>query len=72
MARSNQSTVGKGMTVTGNKQFVARFSEIFWFLTSLLLFVVLGPFSGPIAILILFKEGLSENVGIEPEPLKAQ
>jgi hypothetical protein len=46
-----------------------RLSECFWFLLSLVLFVILGPFSGPVALIVLFKLGLEESVQAEPESI---
>lgn len=45
-----------------------RISEWFWFLISFALFVVLGPFSAPVVLLVLFRLGLEENDHAEPEP----
>ena len=44
-------------------------SERFWFFLSFILFIILGPFSGPIALIILLKLGLEESSQIEPESL---
>ena len=44
-------------------------SEWFWFLLSFALFVVLGPFSAPIALIALFKLGLEDNDHREPESI---
>jgi hypothetical protein len=44
-------------------------SEWFWFLLSFALFVVLGPFSAPIALIAIFKLGLEENDHREPESI---
>jgi hypothetical protein len=46
-----------------------RVSEWFWFLLSFALFVVLGPFSAPIALIALFKLGLEDNDHPEPESI---
>lgn len=46
-----------------------RVSECCWFLLSLALFMVLGPFSGPVALIVLFKLGLEESVQAEPESI---
>lgn len=46
-----------------------RVSECLWFLLSLVLFVVLGPFSGPVALIVLLKLGLEESVHVEPESI---
>lgn len=43
--------------------------EWFWFLLSFTLFVVLGPFSAPIALIALFKLGLEDNNHREPESI---
>jgi hypothetical protein len=44
-------------------------SEWFWFLLSFTLFVVLGPFSAPIALIAIFKLGLEDNDHREPESI---
>lgn len=44
-------------------------SEWFWFLLSFALFVVLGPFSAPIALIAIFKLGLEDNDHPEPESI---
>ncbi len=44
-------------------------SEWFWFLLSFTLFVMLGPFSAPIALIAIFKLGLEENDHREPESI---
>ena len=44
-------------------------SEWFWFLLSFVLFVVLGPFSAPIALIAIFKLGLEDNDQTEPESI---
>jgi hypothetical protein len=44
-----------------------RVSDWFWFLLSLSLFVVLGPFAAPVALIALTKLGLEENDLQEPE-----
>ena len=48
---------------------VEQVSEWFWFLLSFCLFVVLGPFSAPIALIALFKLGLEDNDHREPESI---
>jgi len=44
-----------------------QLSEWFWFMLSFLLFVVLGPFSAPIALIAIFKLGIQENEHREPD-----
>jgi hypothetical protein len=44
-------------------------SEWFWFLLSFVLFIVLGPFSAPIALIAIIKLGLEENDHREPESI---
>ncbi len=46
-----------------------RITEWFWFLLSFVLFVALGPFSAPIALIAIFKLGLEENDHREPESI---
>lgn len=48
-----------------------QLSGWFWFLLSFTLFVVLGPFSAPIALIALFKLGLEENDHQEPESISS-
>lgn len=43
-----------------------QLSEWFWFTLCFLLFVLLGPFSAPIALIAIFKLGLQENEHREP------
>lgn len=47
-------------------------SEWFWFVLSFVLFVVLGPFSAPIALIALIKLGSEDNDHREPESLSAK
>ncbi len=47
-------------------------SEWFWFLLSFTLFVALGPFSAPIALIALLKLGLEDNEHQEPESISAK
>lgn len=47
-------------------------SEWFWFLLSFSLFVVLGPFSAPIALIAIFKLGLEKNDHQEPESISSK
>lgn len=51
---------------------VEQVSEWFWFLLSFTLFVVLGPFSAPIALIALFKLGLEDNDHQEPESISSK
>jgi hypothetical protein len=51
---------------------VEQFSEWFWFLFSFALFVVLGPFSAPIALIALIKLGLEDNNHSEPESISSK
>jgi hypothetical protein len=48
---------------------IEQVGEWFWFLLSLALFVVLGPFSAPIALIALVKLGLEDNDHQEPESI---
>lgn len=41
--------------------------EIFWFFLSLLLFMIMGPFAAPIALIAVFTVKGSEETMIEPE-----
>jgi len=51
------------------RSLAEQVSEKFWFLLSFALFVVLGPFSAPIALIAIFKLGLEENDHREPESI---
>ncbi len=51
---------------------VEQLTEWFWFLLSFVLFVVLGPFSAPIALIALYKFGLEENDHSEPESIASK
>lgn len=42
-------------------------STIFWFVVSLVLFMILGPFSAPIALLTIFGQGAEGRGCSEPE-----
>jgi len=53
-------------------RWAERLSEWFWFLLSFTLFVVLGPFSAPIALIALLKIGLEDNAHPEPEPISSK
>lgn len=51
---------------------IEKVSEWFWFCLSFVLFVVLGPFSAPVALIVLLKQGLEENSHREPESTNAR
>lgn len=44
-----------------------KLGEMVWFLLSLILFVVLGPFSAPIALLALLQLGCEDHNQVFPE-----
>jgi len=46
-----------------------KLSEWFWFTLSFCLFVLLGPFSAPIALIAIFKLGLEDNEHREPKSI---
>lgn len=48
-----------------------RVSEWFWFLLSFALFLVLGPFSAPVVLLVLCRLGLQDNDHPEPESVSS-
>lgn len=52
---------------SGLSALLEQVSEWFWFCLSFLLFIVLGPFSAPVVLLVLVKLGLEENSSQEPE-----
>ncbi|MGW8195564.1 MAG: hypothetical protein ACWGOX_15005, partial [Desulforhopalus sp.] len=49
-----------------------KISEWFWFLLSFSLFVVLGPFSAPVVLVVLCRLGLQERDLAEPESASPQ
>lgn len=51
----------------GPASFSAQVSEWGWFLLSLLLFLILGPFSSPVVLLVLGKLSLEDISSREPE-----
>ncbi len=53
------------------RSLVEQGSEWFWFLLSFALFLVLGPFSAPIALMAIFKLGLEDNNHTEPESISS-
>ena len=53
------------MNVTG---ILDKIGELVWFLLSLLLFIALGPFSAPIALIALLQLGCEENDLVPPKP----
>ena len=46
-----------------------RISEGFWFLVCLVLFMILGPFAGPIALVFMLSNRVHESEMQEPELL---
>jgi len=46
-----------------------QISEWFWFCLSFILFIVLGPFSAPVALIVLARLGLEENTCQEPKSI---
>ena len=72
MATTQQNRIGKtpvNVSSEGLRTWTERMSEYFWFFLSLVLFIVLGPFSGPIAFIALCKLGLEESAHAEPESI---
>jgi hypothetical protein len=65
--RTNESPMN--ISSKGLRTWTERVIEYFWFLLSLVLFIVLGPFSGPVALIVLCKLGLEESVHAEPESI---
>ena len=45
-----------------------RCGELFWFLVSFILFVILGPFSAPVVLVVLFRLGLEIEEEL-PQPM---
>ncbi len=41
--------------------------EIFWFVLALSLFIIMGPFAAPVAIVAVFTAGGPEHLHSEPE-----
>jgi hypothetical protein len=49
--------------------WIERVSKYFWFLLSFMLFIALGPFSGPIALIAIYKLGLEGNECVGPDSI---
>lgn len=47
-----------------------KIAEVFWFFLSLSLFVILGPFSAPIALIVLLQLGFEERDQELPNPVR--
>lgn len=62
-ARNNESN-SISFNVAG---LLEKMVEMVWFFLSLILFIVLGPFSGPIALLALLQVGCEDNDLVSPE-----
>ena len=75
MATTSQ-VVKSGKSVNNNRKNLAAWSEWLsergWFLLSLVLFIVLGPFSGPVALIVLIRLGLKESAQALPESILLQ
>ncbi len=67
----NKQVIGRpvGRMLQSPWHLADRISEGFWFLLSFTLFIVLGPFSAPIALIALFKLGLEDNSHQEPQSI---
>jgi hypothetical protein len=62
------STQSKSLNIDQGSLF-AKIAEGIWFLVSFILFVILGPFSAPIAMIALLQLGCEENDQPSPEPM---
>ena len=45
-----------------------KIGELVWFFLSFFLFIALGPFSAPIALIALLQLGCEENNQVSPKP----
>ena len=52
------------------RQIIPALSEAFWFLTSLALFMVLGPFAAPFALYAIFSIDQEHRGWREPEAVE--
>lgn len=52
------------------RQSIPALSEAFWFLTSLVLFMVLGPFAAPFALYAIFSIDKEHRGWREPEAIE--
>jgi len=52
------------------RQIVPALSEVFWFLTSLVLFMILGPFAAPFALYAIFSIDKEHRGWREPEAVE--
>jgi hypothetical protein len=57
---------------SGVTALMEQVSLWFWFCLSFVLFVVLGPFSAPVALIVLAKLGLEESSHQEPESISVR
>lgn len=57
---------------SGPASCFGQVSEWFWFCLSFILFIVLGPFSAPVALIVLARLGMEENSCQEPESITTQ
>lgn len=48
---------------------LGQISEWFWFCLSFMLFIVLGPFSAPVALIVLVRLGMEEHICEEPKSI---
>lgn len=68
MAQCNNATVSlRGWKIKSGVS-VSAVSEACWFLLSLVLFMILGPFAGPIAIIAILTSQESKEREMLPEP----
>jgi hypothetical protein len=68
------ATIQKQLTVPADETILQtllvifeKISEAFWFLLCLSLFVALGPFSAPVALIALYKLAAEQQDAPEPE-----
>ena len=62
------STQSKPVSIAPGSLF-AKIAEGIWFLVSFVLFIILGPFSAPIAMIALLQLGCEDSDQPSPEPI---
>ncbi len=66
----NKGLQGKASLFAGLARRFANLSEVFWFVTSLVLFIVLGPFSAIVALIALGSLATKEQTKDLQSPAK--
>lgn len=68
LSKQALNTQSKPISIDPGSAF-AKIAEGVWFLVSFILFVILGPFSAPIAMIALLQLGCEDNDQPSPDPI---